>query len=216
MESSIYTWLQPDSPHLPVHSSPPAQDWQKQSTSQAPPAASPQQQPPLDLDFSLPDIPTVSAAHIPRNPSLNGLPAASTSSTSAASPPSSQSSFYPFSGHTGLNSSFYGAGSSPYYAWPPTQPSQSPDPIPLSSYSTLNGATSSSTGSSTQQQQQQSPQMVIECVFIHSALGAGVSSGEVGGGGPDATHQRTRGDQAQLPDGPAYCIHSLTRFPAPP
>ncbi|KAJ7367772.1 hypothetical protein DFH08DRAFT_919382 [Mycena albidolilacea] len=166
MESSIYTWLQPDSPHLPVHSSPPAQDWQKQSTSQAPPAASPQpshQQPALDLsDFSLPDIPTVSAAHIPRNPSLNGLPAASTSSTSAASPPSSQSSFYPFSGHTGLNSSFYGAGSSPYYAWPPTQPSQSPDPIPLSSYSTLNGATSSSTGSSTQQQQQQSPQMVID------------------------------------------------------
>ncbi|KAJ7265938.1 hypothetical protein B0H12DRAFT_1100197 [Mycena haematopus] len=170
MESSIYTWLQPESPHHPVHASPPTQDWQKQSAPHTGPggaAASTQapHQPPLDLsDFtSLADLSGVAAAHIPRNPSLNGLPAASAPSTSAASPPSAQSSFYPFStGHSG----FYGAGTSPYYSpWGTSvQSAQSSDPIPLSNYSTLNGATISSAASPPQQQQQpqQSSQMVID------------------------------------------------------
>ncbi|KAF8211668.1 hypothetical protein K438DRAFT_1807693 [Mycena galopus ATCC 62051] len=167
MESSIYTWLQPESPHNhPVHSSSPSQDWQKQASPHAASgsaAASSQatHQPTLDLDFSALTA-EFNAPHIPRNSSLNALPAASTPSTSAASPTSSQSSFYPFNGHT----AFYGANSSPYYSpWGTSaQPAQSPDPIPLSNYSTLNGATSSSAASSTQQQQQQqqSSQMVID------------------------------------------------------
>ncbi|KAJ6543944.1 hypothetical protein B0H19DRAFT_291720 [Mycena capillaripes] len=153
MESSIYTWLQPHQPDHPVHHSPPpAQDWQKQQGQQSQPgpvaASPPHQQPTLDLsDFT----------------SLADLPAPSSSSSSAASPPSSQSTFYPFTTHPG----FY--GSNPYYAssWgTSTQPSQSPDPIPLSSYSTLNGATSANTGLSSSQQQQQQPQqssqMMIE------------------------------------------------------
>ncbi|KAF7330885.1 hypothetical protein MVEN_02428000 [Mycena venus] len=171
MESSIYSWLQPESPHHPVHHSPPpTQDWQKQGVPQNGPgssAASPQathQQPTLDLsDFTtLADLPGVSAAPIPRNPSLNGLAATSTSSTAASSPPSAPSSFYSFTGHPG----FYGNGASSYYVspWAATQPSQSPDPIPLSNYSTLNGATSTNTASSSQQQQQQqqSSQMMID------------------------------------------------------
>ncbi|KAJ6463236.1 hypothetical protein C8R47DRAFT_1327013 [Mycena vitilis] len=154
MESSIYTWLQPHQPepqiHPPHHSPPLGHDWQKQQTPQqgqpGPAAASPQpahQQPTLDLsDFT----------------SLADLPPPSSSSSSAASPPStSQSPFsYPFGNHPG----FY--GSNPYYGspWAPTQPSQSPDPIPLSNYSTLNGATSATSALSalSQQQQQQQPQ----------------------------------------------------------
>ncbi|KAJ7122949.1 hypothetical protein C8R44DRAFT_785006 [Mycena epipterygia] len=164
MESSIYTWLQPhqpESPHHPVHHSPPpAQEWSKQQQGTGVTAASPQpphQQPTLDLsDFtSLPDLAGASAAHIHPNPRSERAPAPSAPSTSAASPPPAQSSFYPFN-HPG----FYGG--SPYYAsaWPTTQPSQSPDPIPLSNYSTLNGATSANTASSSQQQQ--SSQMMID------------------------------------------------------
>ncbi|KAJ7229156.1 hypothetical protein GGX14DRAFT_416895 [Mycena pura] len=137
MESSIYApWLQqavPESPHHPVHHSPPPQQWPKQGQQQpAPSAASPQpshQPPSIDLaDF------TTLADHT----------AASSSTTSAASPSSAQSgfSFYP---------GFYGAGASSYYSsWATPQASQSPDPLPLSNYSTLNGATSTNTASSSQ------------------------------------------------------------------
>ncbi|KAJ7727884.1 hypothetical protein B0H16DRAFT_1677208 [Mycena metata] len=152
MESSLY-WLpqthQPEPPHHPIHHSPPPQqDWQKQQQSQ--PGSSsvspnpPHQQPNLDLsDFT----------------TLGDLPVASTSSTSAASPPSAQSPFYPFPG-------FYGS-TTPYYnqQWSSAQPSQSPDPIPLSNYSTLNGATTTTTTAppaQQQQQQQQPAQMMID------------------------------------------------------
>ncbi|KAK7061264.1 hypothetical protein R3P38DRAFT_3488838 [Favolaschia claudopus] len=166
----MFSWLQADSPHN-VHHSPPPQDWQKQAAAQPTPGPSassppvPHQQPTLDLsDFTsaLADLPGVSASHIPRNPSLNGLQTPSTSSSTASSTPSSQSPFYPFSSHPG----FYATSNSPYYVapWPSARPSQSPDSIPLSNYSTLNGATTTSAASGSQQQQQpaQNSQMVID------------------------------------------------------
>ncbi|KAJ6612145.1 hypothetical protein B0H10DRAFT_1918313 [Mycena sp. CBHHK59/15] len=144
--SSLYTWLQPHQPD--PHHSPPPQDW-KQPAPQPASAASPQpphQQPALDLsDFT----------------TLSDIAAPPPTATSAPSPSTSQASFYPFT-HP-----FYGAA--PYYGggWPSAQPAQPPEPIPLSNYSTLNGATSSTASSSSSQQQQQqsqsrSPQMMID------------------------------------------------------
>ncbi|KAJ6516426.1 hypothetical protein C8R45DRAFT_960109 [Mycena sanguinolenta] len=218
MESSIYTWLQPESPHHPVHASPPTQDWQKQAGQhgvQAGAAASTQapHQPALDLsDFSsLADLSGVAAAHIPRNPSLNGLPAASPPSTSAASPPSAQSSFYPFAtGHSG----FYGASTSSYYSpWgAPVQSTQSSDPIPLSNYSTLNGATSSSTASATQQQSQQSSQMVIDPAL--TTMNGSTSNGTLHAYSQQPSYTAQTSTQQQPQQRPQLGPYSyLTSFP---
>ncbi|KAJ7179627.1 hypothetical protein C8R46DRAFT_1160152 [Mycena filopes] len=164
MESSIYWLPQPHQPetHPAHHSPPPQQDWQKQQPPQtqpgpasAPSTNPPHHQPTLDLsDFTtLGDLPGLSAAHLRKNPRSNPSPVASTSSTSAASPPPPQSSFYPFN-------AYYGTTSPYYNQWSSAPPSQSPDPIPLSNYSTLNGATTTNAAPSAQQQQP--PQMMID------------------------------------------------------
>ncbi|CAK5276139.1 unnamed protein product [Mycena citricolor] len=144
---SMYSsnWLTPDVHHSPPPSQP--HEWAKQSqlqgqrvvhSQQSPggPAASPQ--PSLDLS-------EFTNLHELTGPSAS--PAGTVASTNASSP----SSFYNIGQFAGA---FYGGShQQPYYGgrWPTPQTSQAMDTIPLSNYSTLNGATSSSTASSSQQ-----------------------------------------------------------------
>nr|GAT46179.1 predicted protein [Mycena chlorophos] len=137
MESSIYSpWLAHEQS---VHPSPTSPEWPKAAAGPGAPSQPPHHTPTLDLsDFDLASTP------------------------SSTNPSASSSSAQPGYGFYGT---FY--NQSPFYnsAWPSAQSGSPTDSIPLSSYSTLNGATSAGASAPSPAPPQNGGTMMIDPVM---------------------------------------------------
>lgn len=149
-------------------------DWKDSSSSAQTASGAAAVAPAIDLnEFGLGDLsgehvlhaPEISAVRLSRsgspNPGTHPHPRSPGPSTSSSSVSNSSNAFYPFAQH----SSYYlPSAPGPYNAVPYGTQWSSPAQLPLSSYSSLNGATSV-TPSSTQQGMGPTPSnMIIECV----------------------------------------------------